>query len=333
MDFAFAPSPALGQQLDAAVRARLAGSLDGIAATLNGALGADSDALGALTAAIRAHPIRPAVMCLYSELVPALFEDEDRARDILATLAMPVWREPAQARLVTVRDADLGAGIADCYRRQMNDDPAQLMEPTVLDEAALAEGRARVAAAMALLDTACPGMAGELAAVVNEVVLVGPATTPGAVSFHGASSFYLWGSLLLNIVAHPGRVRLVEGLAHEGGHCLLHGLTMGEQTVVNDTDERFASPLRDDKRPMDGLVHATFVLARMHMALAAVLDSGALTADERDEAATRLAAVRRDYAEGLAIVAAGARFTARGAAAFASAEAYMAEAAGISRPR
>jgi len=333
MALAFFPSRAHGLQTDAAVRARLAASLDGIIATLDGALDADRESFAALTAAIRAHPVRPAVMALYAELVPALFEDADRARDILAALAMPAWRVPAQARVVTLRDADLGAGIAACYLRQLNDEPDQPMEPTVLADDALAEGRERVAAAVALLDIACPGMAGELRALVNEVVLVGPATAPGAVSFHGASSFYLWGSLLLNIAAHPTRVRLVEGLAHEGGHCLLHGLTLGEQTVENAAEARFASPLRDDPRPMDGLVHATYVLARMHLALASILDSGALTADERDEATTRLAAVRRDYAEGLAVVAAGARFTARGAAAFAGAEAYMAEAAGVFRSR
>jgi HEXXH motif-containing protein len=329
MELAFFPSRARGVQIDAAVRTRLAVSLAGIVATLDGALDVDREPLDALTAAIRAHPVRPAVMGLYSELVPALFEDADRARDILAALTMPVWRERAEARIVTLRDADLGAGVTACYLRQMNDDPDQPMEPTVLDAAALAEGQARVAAALALLDIASPVLAGELRALVNEVVLVGPATTPDAISFHGASNFYLWGSLLLNIAAHPTRVRLVEGLAHEGGHCLLHGLTMGEQTVANVADARFASPLRDDPRPMDGLVHATYVLARMHLALASLLDSGALTADERDEAATRLAAVRRDYAEGLAVVAAGAQFTARGAAAFAGAEAYMAEAAGI----
>jgi prophage antirepressor-like protein len=99
---------------------------------------------------------------------------------------------------------------------------------------------------------------------------------------------------------------LIEGLAHEGGHCLLHGMTMGEQTVENDAEACFASPLRDDPRPMDGLVHATFVLARMHMALAAVLRSGCLTAPERAEAATRLDAVTRDYADGLAVVSAAA---------------------------
>jgi HEXXH motif-containing protein len=329
MELAFAPSRARGLHVDAAVRARLAASLDGIVATLNGALDADAGELTTLTAAIRVHPVRPAVMGLYAELVPALFQHQDRARDILAALTLPAWRAPADRRVVTLRDADLGAGIAACYQRQMNDDPDQPMEPTVLDDAALAAGRDRVAAAMALLDVACPELAGELRALVNEVVLVGPARTPGAISFHGASNFYLWGSLLLNIAAHPSRVRLVEGLAHEGGHCLLHGLTMGEQTVANTAEARFASPLRDDPRPMDGLVHATYVLARMHLALAALLDSDALTAEERDEATTRQAAVRRDYAEGLAVVAAGARFTPRGAAVFAGAEAYMAEAAGV----
>ncbi len=68
MDIAFAPSHERGVQLDTAVRARLAASLDSITTTLDGALDTDSAALFALTEAIRAHPVSPGVMGLYAEL-------------------------------------------------------------------------------------------------------------------------------------------------------------------------------------------------------------------------------------------------------------------------
>jgi hypothetical protein len=331
MDVSFAPSRARAEQLDASVRGRLASSIDGIVATLNGALDCDSTALAALTAAIRAHPVHPATMALYASLVPALLDDDARARAILRKLADPVWRQPATLRMVTVSDADLGAGIAQHYLEHLNDDPDMDMGLTIPGTAQALRAERDVRAALDLLDAAYPAMGGEFAAIINQIILAGPAAEPDRMTFHGASSFYLWGALLLNIEAFPTRIRLVEGLAHESAHSLLHGMTMGAPLVLDDRTDRYRSPLRDDSRPMDGIVHAAYVLARMHMALAAVAGAKALDAAERREAETRLTEIARDYADGLAVVASAARFTQAGAAIFAGAEAYMAEAAGVRR--
>jgi hypothetical protein len=332
MHAAFAPSHERGVQLDTAVRARLATSLDSITTTLDGALDTDSAALFALTDAVRAHPVSPAVMSLYAELVPALTENEARARAILAALAAPAWRRRADLRIVTIRDADLGAGMADCYLHHLNDDPDQSLAMTLPDDAALQDGRTRMLAALALLQRGFPALGAEIGAIVNEMLLVGSSPTLGSPGFHGASSFYLWGALLLNVDAHPTRVALIEGLAHESGHSVLHGLTMGAPLVVNDATIRHPSPLREDPRPMDGIVHATYVLARMHLALATMLRSGELSAAEHAEATARVAEIADDYADGLAVVASAARFTDVGAAAFAGATTYMAEAVGIKSP-
>jgi HEXXH motif-containing protein len=333
MMLAFAPSGARARRLDHDVRGQLAASLDRIVATLDGALGVDAAALSALTRAVRSHPVRPAVMGLYSALVLALADADDaRAAAALAALASPAWRRAAPLRSVTVRDADLGAGMAACYASHLNDDPAQPVAWRILDDAELSDGDRQVTAALALLGQAFPALHDEVLALVNEVLLVGTAAGEDRPSFHGASSFYLWGALLLNLDAHPTRIRLVEGLAHESGHSLLHGLMMGDPLVRNEAGRHYRSPLRADARPMEGIVHATFVLARMHLALATVLRDGALTAAERDEAARRLAGIVEDYAEGLAVVAADADFTDAGSRIFAAAAAYMADAAGVREP-
>ena len=332
MEFAFSPSPARGLALDRAVRSRFADSLDAISSTLAGELGADSASLRQLTTAIRAHPVRPAVMALYAELVPAFSGDDTRAGELLAALAAPHWCEPADMRVITVNNADLGPGLAECYRRHLNDDPAMPLHVSALDSEALSTGQQLMSSAQALLEEAFPALAGEIAAIVNEVLLVRPGDTPGAAVFHGASNFYLWGSLVLNLNAHPTRIKMVEGLAHESDHSILYGLTMGAPMVRNDGIERYNSPLRDDPRPIDGIVHATYVLARMHLALTTILPSDDLTEAERGEAASRIAAITRDYAEGLAVVAASAQFTEQGAAAFKGAECYMLEATGIGHP-
>ena len=48
----------------------------------------------------------------------------------------------------------------------------------------------------------------------------------------------------------------------------------------------FSSPLRTDPRPMDGVVHATYVVARMHQTISRLLDAGVLS--ETDQAAARI---------------------------------------------
>ncbi len=55
----------------------------------------------------------------------------------------------------------------------------------------------------------------------------------------------------------------MAALLHETAHQLLFGLSLDQPVVENDVEERYASPLRPDPRPMDGIFHATFVCARM----------------------------------------------------------------------
>jgi HEXXH motif-containing protein len=45
----------------------------------------------------------------------------------------------------------------------------------------------------------------------------------------------------------------------------LFGYALDERLVRNPDSQRFASPLRSDPRPMDGVFHATFVCARLYL--------------------------------------------------------------------
>ena len=75
---------------------------------------------------------------------------------------------------------------------------------------------------------------------------------------------------------------------------------------------------------MDGVVHATYVLARMVYCLRALLASGALTSTETDEAASLLETYSECYWAGSRTVSPHARFTPEGASVFENAQAYMA---------
>ncbi len=296
------------------MRARLAASLRALADAAGGLIRCDRVAIAALADAVATHPVRPLVMGRYSAAMEAIGAGEAAAAEAaLAALADPALRRHAGPRTVTLSDGDLGPGGAALYWHLLNDDPDSPVAIRALDPAQRAAAPGRVAAALDLLG---PDFAGEIAAVAPEVVAV--AAEPGAaLEFHGATSFHLWGAIALNLPAHPTAPALALTLAHESGHAVLFGATLGVPLTVNDGAERFASPLRATPRPMEGIVHATWVLARMHLAAERMIAAGIDLTAERD-------AIRGDYADGLDVVDSAARFTAEGAAVFAPAREYMA---------
>lgn len=320
--YGFAPNAARAQAVAAEVRAGLA---DSLAAALE-ALDADAfDRAAGLIEAIRSGPVGPKVFGAYTELVEAIFADDTgRARAVAAEMAAPGFGAVETVRIVTLTDADLGPGQAARYWRLMDEDPEVSDSLRALTEAEFAPAAARVRAALTLLEAAAPELFGELRALVHEIVLVAP---EGEGYFGGASSFQLWGALFLNLRQDATRHEIAESLIHEAAHALLFGFAMGGPLVENPDEDRFASPLRSDKRPMDGVVHATYVIARMHYWATQLLKSGALEPDELP--AVRAAAERyvRFFADGAAVIDENARFTPAGAAAFASAREYVASAA------
>jgi len=77
---------------------------------------------------------------------------------------------------------------------------------------------------------------------------------------------------------------------------------------------------------MDGIVHATYVLARMHYSIERMLASRAMNAAERDRLGAMKLRREIDYLQGLDIVASSARFTPVGRSIFAGAREYMSRA-------
>jgi HEXXH motif-containing protein len=267
------------------------------------------------------------VFALYSDLVEAIFsEDGPGFLSILNTLSEFDTEATEDVRAVTITDNDLGRGMANRFIRHLNDDPTTPIAVAPVSTEEFANGKERLAETCALLDSSSPELSGEIRRIVREVIFVESNPLPGKLTFHGASTFYLWGALFLNVRKHPDRVSMAEGLAHEAAHSLLLGYTLGAPLVDNDPSERFRSPLREDLRPMDGIVHATFVLARMHYCIERLLLSETLTSVERNQLEAAKIRRRNEYIDGLSIVTSHARFTASGEAIFAGAQEYMSRA-------
>ncbi|WP_142235741.1 aKG-HExxH-type peptide beta-hydroxylase [Stella humosa] len=308
------------------VRADFAASLGGLLEAF-----ARQDAIGpAETADVMAAIARPSappgMVAAYAGLVEAIYGDQhDRVMACLEALVDAARRPPEpEIQFATLEDAKLGPGQAARYRALFDDDPAAPLgivpaEPTGVDA-----GSALARSALALLDRAAPELSGEIRALLRQIVFVRSVDGDPADRFQGASVFLVWGAVLLNLEEQPDRLTMAESLAHETGHSLLSGFTRGRPLVENDPADRYRSPLRSDPRPMDGIVHATYVTARMHYCLERLLASDALDAVERSQATTRLATHRQAFGQGLAVVDAHARFTPVGQAAFAPARDYMA---------
>ena len=75
---------------------------------------------------------------------------------------------------------------------------------------------------------------------------------------------------------------------------------------------------------MDGVFHATYVVARMHQTVSRLLDAGVIDAAAMDAALTDLAAHRRNFAAGDQVIREGGRLTPLGAEVIETARAYMA---------
>jgi HEXXH motif-containing protein len=324
----FDPCADRARRLDARMRHRLAESLRYVAEQCAARCPFPSGEFEAFLARLAAGPVSPHAFAAYYDLVLAL-EDDDLAeaqRHLRQMLSAP----PPGDRLRIVELGDAASDPDwDRVRRHVDTDATLPLEILPPPPEAAARSRRLIQAALALIEAGSPELASEIRALVREIVLaVGPSGA-GTLTFDGASSFMLWGAVVLNAAGHATPLEMVQALAHESAHNLLFGLAADGPLVENDDAERFASPLRLDPRPIDGIFHATFVTARMHQAVARLLAAEQLEPGDAAEARRALEANAAHFAQGLATLDRVARLTPMGRAALEGARAYMG--AGMSR--
>lgn len=313
--FGFAPDRARTAAMEAAVRRRFIESIGTVLDTARRLVSIPGDFAAWAARAQASERVPPRVWGCYHDLVQAAMRDDLEAVARLAgeLLASDVSAASSTVgQVLTVSEGDLGAD-AERYIRLIDSDPARPIGLVPVQPAETARIAALAAEARALLDETCPALLDEMDTLGHQIVL---ATGAGPRGFGGAASVFLWGAVILNPTRVPDRVTLVEALAHETAHALLFGLTLGADLTTNGPDARFASPLRPDPRPIEGIVHATYVLARMNYALERLHGSSRLAPAERAAIEAKRARNRANYASGLATVDAHARFTPEGSAIF-----------------
>ena len=168
----------------------------------------------------------------------------------------------ASARLV------LQAGFSDDIGLTEN-----LIGPGPADSRA---ATAEIDALRLLLAADLPLWWAELQALLGKIILATTADT--GKGFAGASAFDVWGAILINPGYRSDRLHLALTLVHESSHLKLFYAYLDDEIVLNPPDQVFSSPLRRQPRPMNGIYHAAFVLARMALFTA---DIGRANAGER----------------------------------------------------
>lgn len=317
----FEPSAERGAALDVRMRERLAETLDYVFRSVGKPIGIDATATTQLTLRIRSGRQSPNLFGAYYEMVLAIENDQlEEARRLAGELLTQRATVGTRVAAIENRAPDETAR----FRRLLVPDPDIARQP---DAALLARTEQRINSAFELLDRGFPDMAGEIRELLCDIVIASGPKNPKALTFDGSSSYMLWGAILLNARGQKNVIDTAQALAHESGHNLLFGFCASESLVKNADDELFRSPLRTDARPMDGVVHATYVVARMHQTLLRLLEADVLDESEQTAAFADLAAHRRNFAAGNQVIREGGRLTPLGTEVIEAARAYMAAAA------
>jgi len=328
IDLSFYPNETRAKALDARMHNELAKSLGYIVTQIKlqspgSEACQNTDKLKPVISLLQSgQRISPAVFASYYQLVLSILAGEDYAEKINDLLATVETRESLVFK--DFNAAGLGSEkMISLYTASLdtNDRLSFRFFPPKPEESK--RTTESVVRAIALMRKLVPHLAAEFEAIVVEVLLAAAADEPDAARFDGASSYMLWGALVLSVDDERSDLEMIETLAHEAGHSFLFGLTIKEPLVKNDDNDVFESPLRPDPRPMDGIYHATFVSARMHYAMQECKKSSLLNEGQLTECETYLKASKQAFNAGYSVVADKGALTATGKTIMDNAYEYM----------
>jgi len=318
----FYPSENIVREFDQTTRERLADSLTYLADVCSETIRLSQPQWDQALDRIRTQSILPETLAAYYELVDAIQNDNfDFAKSLFQEI---LESKPAGVALkvIAFRSPDTDRR-SKRYLNQVDTDPKNPFNifPASQDDFDRAEQL--INEALDLLETESPALFEEIKALLRRVMLGSGPSETGLHTFDGASAPGLWGAIVLNAVEPKDVVDMVQTLAHESCHNLLFGYCIDDRFVNNSDDEHHSSPLRIDPRPLDGIYHATFVLARMHYAVATIALSPKLSPELQQKAQHEMEHRKIGFYDGLSTLKKYADTTQQGKALIDAAEAYM----------
>jgi HEXXH motif-containing protein len=285
-----APSPSRVDKIDSMLRLRLAESFE----YLGGLTSFETNrrvALAGLVERLRAGPVSPWVFCLYSRLVAELSKGAQGNAESFDAVAEAASL-PAGQGVVKLRDSATRDSWWDHFQLLLDTDQSSPFRPIAPRAEEFSRCEAEIAASLELMRRIDCTWHDEVKSLLRSIVLGSPPNSDPASVFDGASTFFLWGATLVNASVSRPPVSMVDLLVHESSHVLLFGLSSKGGLTRNDGKERYGSPIRSDRRPIDGIFHACFVTTRVHLAMKRLLESGSLRDND-----SRLVIQHRQYNE------------------------------------
>jgi len=220
------------------------------------------------------------VFCLYSRLVAELskgVQGDGESFDAIADAASL----PAGHGVIELRNCTIPDPWWDHFQLLLDTDRTSPFRPVAPTAEQFSRCEHEIAASLEIMRRIDSIWHDEVKNLLRSIVLASPPNSEPARSFNGAATFFLWGAILLNADVSRAPIAMLDVLVHESSHVLLFGLSCHEALTRNGGEVRYDSPVRADKRPIDGIFHACFVTTRVHLAMKRLLDSGSLNEDDR----------------------------------------------------
>lgn len=251
--------------------------------------------------------LHPAAYSTYFQLIRAVQADDEKALPpLIAALAMAPMSDGIEIRMLGF-DAFGRKGVRTT-RNDFASDSLLHTQMGLVPTAAAPRMRQKLTAALDLIPNLSPKAWQDITGVTSEIVAA-YGNMRVLTTFDGCSSLERYGSVLINMRRDRTSLGLAETLVHESAHGLLFALTCNEHRVLNSPSERYASPLRGDPRPLDGIYHAVFVLARMYAFVRDAAQNPNTGQAMRAEAEQRMEARRKNFIDGYTVLQEHARLT------------------------
>lgn len=318
----FYPSETIARSFDQTTRDKLADSLTYLAGFCSEGFTLPQKQLDRKLDEIRTRTILPETLAAYYDLVGAIQSENFSS-------AQSLFQEILESKTAgdTLEVIPFLPPQADSpsrhYLKQIDTDPENPFNIRPASQEDFNRAKQLISEALELLKAESPELFKEITTLLKRIMLGSGPSEPGEYTFDGASAPGLWGAIVLNADEPEDVVDMVQTLSHESCHNLLFGYCINDRLVNNSDDERFSSPLRIDPRPLDGIFHATFVLARMYYAAATIADSPQLSPELQQKAKQEMKDRQASFYDGLSTLKTHADYTEQGKALINRAEAYM----------
>lgn len=257
----------------------------------------------------RGGRMRPEAFDIYFRALRALqSDDREKAEPLLTELADSALPMDAGIAIRMLGFAEFGRRGTHQARAHFASGSLLHTQMKAVPASAHVRMRHRLTNALDIIQSFAPNSWYDVSKTTSEIIAAYGAPR-GYMTFDGCSSLERHGCILVNIRRRRTPLVLAETLVHESAHSLLFALSCNDNRVLNPRTERHKSPLRVDPRPLDGIYHAVFVLARMHGFLAEVAQNSQAPKLLRNEAESLLEDRESDFMDGRAVLLEHAKLT------------------------